>query len=250
MLNAEKALLSGNTAIVTGGSRGIGAAICRKLASLGADIAVMDVGDEESARETLSSCTELGVKAGYYRCNVTDFAQVKETVNKIKSDFGSIHILVNNAGITRDGLLAMMKEQDFDDVINVNLKGAFNLIRHCAGIFIRNHTGRIINISSVAGLGGNAGQINYSASKAGLVGMTKTVAKELASKGVTCNAVAPGFIATNMTQNITEDNNPLLATVPLGRMGTPDDVANTVAFLACSPYITGEVIRVDGGVGM
>lgn len=250
MLNGENTVLKDNIAVVTGGSRGIGASICKRLASMGADIVVIDVCDEDSARETLEACKAFGVRAGFYRCNVADFAEVKETVSHIKSDFGTIHILVNNAGITRDGLIAMMKEEDFDNVINVNLKGAFNMIRHCAGIFIRNHTGRIINISSVSGLGGNPGQINYSASKAGLVGMTKTVAKELASKGITCNAVAPGFIATEMTQNITGENNPLVNTIPLGHMGTPEDVANTVAFLASSPYITGEVIRVDGGVAM
>ena len=249
-ITVNNMVLKDQTAIVTGGSRGIGAAICARLASLGANIVIIDLGDEASAGETMNACAAFGVTVKYYRCNVTDFAQVKETVSAIKSDMGPVHILVNNAGITRDGLIAMMSEKDFDDVIDVNLKGAFNMIRHCAGLFIRNHTGKIINISSVAGLGGNAGQINYSASKAGLVGMTKTVAKELASKGVTCNAVAPGFIATNMTQDITEENNPLLSTVPLRRMGTPEDVANTVAFLACSPYITGEVIRVDGGVGM
>lgn len=250
MLSGDKTVLSGNTAVITGGSRGIGAAVSKKLASLGADIAVIDVGEESSARETLDACEALGVKAKYYRCNVTDFACVKETVGAIKSDFGSIHILVNNAGITRDGLIAMMKEQDFDDVIDVNLKGAFNMIRHCAGIFIRNHTGKIINISSVSGMIGNPGQINYSASKAGLIGITKTVAKELASKGVTCNAVAPGFIATSMTENITGDNNSLAEAIPLKRMGTPEDVAEAVAFLACSSYITGEVIRVDGGVAI
>ena len=250
MLSENNNVLKGNVAVVTGGSRGIGAAVAKKLASLGADIAIVDVGTEESCQEILSECLALGVRAKSYRCNVADFAEVKTTVGQIKSDLGSIHILVNNAGITRDGLIAMMREQDFDDVLDVNLKGAFNMIRHCAGIFIRNHTGRIINISSVSGMMGNPGQINYSASKAGLIGLTKSVAKELASKGITCNAVAPGFIATNMTQDISADNNALAEAIPLGRMGTPADVAEAVAFLVCSSYITGEILRVDGGIAM
>lgn len=181
-------------------------------------------------------------------CDVLDFDAFKQTVADIKKDFGTVHILVNNAGITRDGLAAMMKEEDFDKVIAVNLKGAFNTIRHCSGLFIRNREGCIINIASVAGIMGNAGQCNYAASKAGLIGLTKTIAKELAPKGVRCNAVAPGFIATDMTGNQTE--NPLLSMIPLGRMGEPADVAEAVAYLACAKYVTGEVLRVDGGIAM
>ena len=167
---------------------------------------------------------------------------------KIRADFGAVQFLVNNAGITHDGLLAMMKEEDFDAVLNTNLKGAFNMIRHMTGLFIRAREGCIINITSVSGMMGNAGQCNYSASKAGLIGLTKSVAKELAPKGIRCNAVAPGFIATDMTGNQTD--NPLLDMIPLGKMGEPEDVADAVAYLAAAKYVTGEVLRVDGGIAM
>ncbi|MBQ8975586.1 MAG: 3-oxoacyl-[Oscillospiraceae bacterium] len=244
-------MLKGQVAIVTGGSQGIGRAIALKLASMGADIAIMFLGPQETADEVCLKCREMGVKAQSYLVNVADFDAVKQTVKDIKSEFGTVNILVNNAGINRDGLLAMMKEKDFDDVISVNLKGVFNLIRQVCPILIKNRGGRIINISSVAGLMGNAGQVNYSASKAGVVGITKSVARELASRGVTCNAIAPGFIATDMTKNFNEENS-LVGSIPLGRMGTPEDVANVAAFLAsdAAAYITGEVIRVDGGIAM
>ena len=236
-------------ALVTGGSRGIGAAIAKKLASLGADIAVVYGGNAEKAE---SVCGEIrqayGVKAQCYACNVTDVAQVKQTVNQITADFGTVNILVNNAGITRDGLIATMKEQDFDDVLSVNLKGAFNMIRHCTGLFIRNRGGSIINISSVTGVMGNAGQANYAASKAGIIGLTKSVARELAPRGVTCNAVAPGFIDTDMTKEL--HDSPLAASIPLGRMGTPEEVAEAVAYLAGAKYVTGVVLQVDGGIAM
>ena len=242
-------MLNNKVALITGGSRGIGAAIARELASQGADVALVYAGSRDAAE---SICAELtaryGTKALAYRCNVADFDAAKETVAQIKKDFGTVHILVNNAGITKDGLLAMMKESQFDDVISVNLKGAFNMIRHCTGLFIRNKYGRIINISSVTGIMGNAGQANYAASKAGLIGLTKSVARELASKGITCNAVAPGFIDTDMTRDL--HDSPLAATIPLGRMGSPEEVAHAVAFLANADYITGEVIRVDGGIAM
>ena len=166
----------------------------------------------------------------------------------IKNDFGTVQILINNAGITRDGLLAMMKENDYDAVLDTNLKGAFNMIRHLSGMFIRNREGCIINISSVAGILGNPGQCNYSASKAGLIGLTKSVARELAPKGIRCNAVAPGFIATAMTENQIE--NPLLNSIPLGRMGYTDDVAEAVEYLVFASYVTGEVLKVDGGIAM
>ena len=242
-------MLKGKTAVVTGGSRGIGRAIAYKLASMGADIAVIYAGNAEAAETVCRRCAEeTGVKARAYQCDVADFTAVKEKVARIRADFGTVHILVNNAGITRDGLLAIMKEEDYDAVVDTNLKGAFNMIRHCTGLFIRNREGCIINITSVAGLMGNAGQCNYSASKAGLIGLTKSAARELAPKGIRCNAIAPGFIATDMTGSQTE--NPLLGTIPLGRMGEPEDVAEAAAYLATAKYVTGEVLRVDGGIAM
>ena len=242
-------MLKEKTALVTGGSRGIGAAVVRKLASQGANIALVYAGNTEAAEAVCRECREqFGVKAEAYRCNVADFNETKQTVNQIKADFGTVNILVNNAGITRDGLIATMREQDFDDVLSVNLKGSFNMIRHCTGMFIRNRGGRIINIASVSGMMGNAGQANYAASKAGIIGLTKSVARELAPRNVTCNAVAPGFIATDMTKDL--QDSPLAASIPLGRMGKPEDVADAVAFLACAPYVTGETIRVDGGIAM
>lgn len=242
-------MLKGKTAVVTGGSRGIGEAIVYKLASMGADVAVIYAGNEVAAEKVCEKCRkEYGVEAKSYQCNVADFSAAKETVAKIKADFGTAQILVNNAGITRDGLLAMMKEEDFDAVLNTNLKGSFNMIRHMAGLFILAREGCIINISSVSGMTGNAGQCNYSASKAGLIGLTKSVAKEFAPKGVRCNAVAPGFIATDMTGNQTD--NPLLSMIPLGKMGETADVAEAVAYLATAKYVTGEVLRVDGGLAM
>lgn len=242
-------MLKGKIAVITGGSRGLGEAIAYKLASMGTDIAVIYAGNGDAAAQVCERCIrDYRVRAIPYQCDVSDFRAVKETVAKIKADFGTVHILVNNAGITRDGLAATMKEEDFDRVLAVNLKGAFNTIRHCAGLFIRNREGCIINITSVAGLMGNVGQCNYAASKAGLVGLTKTIAKELAPKGIRCNAVAPGFIATDMTEGQTE--NPLLSQIPLGRMGKAQDVADAVAYLATAKYVTGEVLRVDGGIAM
>ena len=241
--------LTGKTAIVTGGSRGIGKAVSFKLASYGANIAVIYAGNEEAANEVVKKIiNEYKVEAKAYRLDVSDFNACKETVTQIKNDFGTIHILVNNAGITRDGLLAMMKENDYDAVLDTNLKGAFNMIRHVSGTFIKNREGCIINISSVAGILGNPGQCNYSASKAGLIGLTKSVARELAPKGIRCNAIAPGFIATAMTENQIE--NPLLERIPLGRMGNTDDVAEAVEYLVFASYVTGEVLKVDGGIAM
>ena len=242
-------MLKGKTAVVTGGSRGIGEATVYKLASMGANAAIIYVGSEEDADRVCRRCREeFGVEAKAYLCDVSDYRAAKETVARIKADFGSAQILVNNAGITRDGLVPMMKEEDFDRVLDVNLKGAFNMIRHMAGLFIRGREGCIINISSVSGLMGNGGQCNYAASKAGLIGLTKSVAKELAPKGIRCNAVAPGFIATDMTDSQTE--NPLLKMIPLGRMGQTEEVAEAVAYLATANYVTGEVLRVDGGIAM
>lgn len=242
-------MLNGKIALVTGGSRGIGKAVAEKLASLGADVALVYAGNRDAAEAVCRTCAETyGVRAGAYCCDVADFTQVKQTVAQVKADFGTVNILVNNAGITRDGLVATMQERDFDDVIAVNLKGAFNMIRHCTGLFIRNRGGSIVNISSVTGVMGNAGQANYAASKAGVIGLTKSVARELAARGVTCNAVAPGFIDTDMTKTL--HDSPLAATIPLGRMGTPEEVAEAVAFLAQAGYITGAVLHVDGGIAM
>ncbi len=242
-------MLKEKTAVITGGSRGLGEAIAYKFASMGANIVIVDVADPALAENVCNKCIqEYGVQAKAYRCDVSDFSAVKETVSKIKADFKTVHILVNNAGITRDAIAAMMSEEDFDKVIAVNLKGAFNMIRHTAGLFIRNREGCIINISSVSGLMGNVGQCNYAASKAGLVGLTKTIAKELAPKGVRCNAIAPGFIATDMTGNQTD--NPLLKMIPLGRMGSADDIAQAAVYLATAEYVTGTVLRVDGGISM
>ena len=241
-------MLKGKTAVVTGGSRGIGAAIACKFASLGANIAVIYAGNAAAAENVCRQCRQYGAEAAAYQCDVSDFSAVKDTVAKIRADFGTAQILVNNAGITRDGLLAMMKEEDFDAVLDTNLKGAFNMIRHMTGLFLRGREGCIINIASVAGLMGNAGQCNSSASKAGLIGLTKSVAKELAPKGVRCNAIAPGFIATDMTED--QADNPLVKMIPLGAMGSPEDVADAAAYLAGANYVTGEVLRVDGGIAM
>ena len=243
--------LNGKTALVTGASRGIGRAIALRLAEDGANVAVIYAGSADKAEAVVNEITALGVNAKAYQCNVADSAAVNETVKAVTNDLGKIDILVNNAGITRDGLMLRMKDEDFDAVLDTNLKGAFNMIRACYSGFIRKKSGRIINISSVSGIMGNAGQANYSASKAGVIGLTKPVARELASRGITCNAVAPGFIQTDMTENL-GDNNPLLNSIPLGRMGKPEDIAAAVAFLASdsAAYITGEVLKVDGGLAI
>lgn len=243
--------LNGKTALVTGASRGIGRAIALRLAEDGANVAVIYAGSADKAEAVVNEITALGVNAKAYRCNVADSAAVNETVKAVTNDLGKIDILVNNAGIMRDGLMLRMKDEDFDAVLDTNLKGAFNMIRACYSGFIRKKSGRIINISSVSGIMGNAGQANYSASKAGVIGLTKSVARELASRGITCNAVAPGFIQTDMTENL-GDNNPLLNSIPLGRMGKPEDIAAAVAFLASdsAAYITGEVLKVDGGLAI
>ena len=231
-------MLKGKTAIVTGASRGIGRAIALKFAQMGANIAVVYAGNHAAAQETAAACREQGVRVKEYCCDVADFEAAKQTVEAVKAEFGGVQILVNNAGVTRDGLIARMKEEEFDAVLDVNLKGAFNMTRHCAGL----------NISSVSGLMGNAGQCNYSASKAGLIGLTKSTAKELASRGVRCNAIAPGFIRTDMTRS--QEENPMLGLIPLGRMGDAEEVAEAAAYLAAANYVTGEVLRVDGGIAM
>ena len=241
-------MLKDKTAIITGGSRGIGAAIALKFASMGANIAIICSSGAEAAQEITDKIQTLGVKAKAYKCDVASFEETKAVVAEIKKDFGPVQILVNNAGITRDGLIATMSEANWDAVLDTNLKGAFNMTRHCTGLFLRAKEGCIINISSVAGIMGNAGQANYSASKAGLIGLTKTTAKELGAKNIRCNAIAPGFIRTSMTESQTE--NPLLSMVPLGRMGDAEDIAQAAAYLATANYVTGTVLKVDGGIAM
>lgn len=239
-------MLSGKTALVTGASRGIGRAVALRLAKEGARVAAIYHGNEEMAR---SLEAESGGMITACRCDVADFSSSEETVKKVIADLGGIDILVNNAGITCDKLLLAMSEEDFDSVLDTNLKGAFNMIRHTYKNFMKKKSGKIINVSSVSGLFGNPGQANYSAAKAGLIGLTKTVAKELASRNVTCNAIAPGFIKTDMTRDF-ERNEDVLSSIPLKRMGEPDEVADLVLFLSRADYITGEVIRIDGGIAM
>ena len=246
-------VLTDRTAVVTGGSRGIGRAIALKLASLGANVAIVYAGRTDAARAVCGELECLGVKALAYQCDVADFAAVKETVGAVKAGFGTIDILVNNAGITRDNLLMLMKPEDFDAVISANLKGTFLCMKAAARQMVKQRYGRIVNLSSVVGLRGNAGQVNYAASKAGVIGMTKSLAKELAGRNITVNAVAPGFIDTDMTAALTDAaRTAALGAIPMGRMGAPEDVARAVAFLAgdSAAYITGQVLAVDGGMSM
>jgi len=246
-------MLKGKTAVITGASTGIGKATALKMAQNGANTAIIYIGDKNSALDVKKQAENFNIKAEIYECDVSNHDKSKHICEQIVTDFGSVDILVNNAGIVRDGLLLRMSESDFDTVIDVNLKGVFNMTKHLSRSIMKTGAGRIINISSVSGLMGNSGQANYSAAKAGVIGLTKTTAKEFAGKNVTCNAIAPGFIITDMTANmpqtVKENVNNL---VPLKRMGTADEVANIVLFLASdmSSYITGEVIRVDGGMCM
>ena len=244
---------AGKTAVVTGGSRGLGRAVCLELAAGGANVVLCYAGNESAADETAAACVVLGAKALAVRCNVADSGEVKALMDAAVQTFGRIDILVNNAGITRDGLLMMMKEDDFDAVIDTNLKGTFLCMKAVSRLMMKQRYGRIVNLSSVVGLRGNAGQVNYAASKAGVIGMTKSLAKELASRGVTVNAVAPGFMETDMTAAMPEAAKAAtLAAIPIGRMGAAEDVARTVAFLASEEagYITGQVVAVDGGMSM
>ncbi len=246
-------MLKGKTAVVTGASRGIGRAIAIKLAKLGANIVVNYRNSVEAVQEVVKEIEALGVKALAVQGDISSYSDVDSMMKKCMEEFGSIDILVNNAGITKDGSLMRMKEEDFDRVIDINLKGAFNFTKHVSAIMLKQRSGRIINISSVSGLTGNAGQVNYSSAKAGILGMTKAVARELASRGVTCNAVAPGYIQTDMTDVLSEKvKETITSTIPLKRLGNPEDVANAVAFLASeeASYITGQVINVDGGMVM
>ncbi|GAB6098479.1 3-oxoacyl-[acyl-carrier-protein] reductase [Halanaerocella petrolearia] len=242
-------------ALITGSSRGIGREIALKLAKKGAKIVINYPIESEAvnAKEVASEVEELGAEAVTMKADVTDMKEVKKMVKKVKKECGNLDILVNNAGITRDTLLMRMKEEDWDDVLDVNLKGAFNATKAVSRLMMKQRSGRIINISSVVGLRGNAGQANYSASKAGLIGLTKSTARELAKRGVTVNAVAPGFIETAMTDELSDKVvEKMTDEIPMQFFGQPEDVANTVTFLASEEarYITGEVIRVDGGMAM
>lgn len=245
--------LQGKTAIVTGGSRGIGRAICIALAQEGANVVTCYAHGAEGAEETVKMCQEYGVKAEAVKADVADNEDVSAMITKVKSEYGSVDILVNNAGITKDNLILKMNEDDFNQVIDTNLKGAFLCIQNVAKIMLKQKSGKIINITSVVGVSGNAGQANYAASKAGLIGLTKSVAKELGSRGITVNAVAPGFIETDMTAKLpAEVVDEMKKSIPMKSMGQVEDVANLVAFLASdnARYITGQVVCVDGGMAM
>lgn len=244
---------TGKTAIVTGGSRGIGRAVCLELAKGGANVVLCYAGNDAAAQKTAEAVEAAGGKALALRCDVTNSAQVQSLIDTALERFGRIDILVNNAGITRDNLLMRMPEADFEAVIDANLKGAFLCMKAVCRPMMKQRYGRIVNLSSVVGLRGNAGQVNYAASKAGVIGMTKSLAKELASRGVTVNAVAPGFIETDMTAAMTEGaKTAAKGSIPMGRLGAPEDVAGAVAFLASeeAAYITGQVLAVDGGMAM
>ena len=244
-------MLNDKVAFVTGASRGIGRAIALEMARAGADVAICYNSRAAPAEAVCEEIRAMGRKAQAYRCDVSDFQQCSDTVKVVVETFGKLDILVNNAGITRDSLLLMMKEEDFDKVIQTNLKGAFNMMKHAGAYFLKRKQGTIINIASVVGLMGNAGQANYAAAKAGLIGLTKTTARELAGRGITCNAIAPGFIATDMTEKLSEkQKEAMLQAIPLKRMGQPEDIAHLAVFLASplASYITGEVIKVDGGI--
>lgn len=245
--------LKGKVALITGGSRGIGKAIALKLASLGADIVINYSSSDKKAKEVIEQVKDMGQQGIAVKADVSILNEAEKLVNEAIDKFGKIDVLINNAGITRDNLLMRMTEQEWDDVLNVNLKGTFNVTKSAIRKMLRQKNGSIINISSVVGVTGNAGQCNYSASKAGMIGFTKSLAKEVGKKNVRVNAVAPGFIKTDMTDALSEElKQEYLKNIPLNRLGTPEDIANTVAFLASdiSQYITGQVIIVDGGMSV
>ncbi|MEI6131579.1 MAG: 3-oxoacyl-[acyl-carrier-protein] reductase [Bacillota bacterium] len=240
-------------AVVTGASRGIGREIAIQLAKAGYDVVVNFASSETAAKEVVAEIETLGVKAISVKADTGIWADAEMLIKTANETFGGVHVLVNNAGITKDGLIARMKEEDFDQVIQTNLKGTFNCIKHATSIMMKQREGRIINMTSVVALFGNAGQTNYVASKAGVIGLTKSVARELAPRGITCNAIAPGFIDTDMTKDLPESVcAAMLSQIPLKRFGSPNDVANLVVFLASeqASYITGQTINVDGGMAM
>ncbi len=242
-------MLKDKTAVVTGAAKGIGRAIAIALAKKGCNI-VLNYRSSVS-EELVKEIEDCGVKCLAVKADVSNFAEAETLIKTAKAEMGSVDVLVNNAGITRDGLLMRMSEKDFDDVINTNLKGAFNTIRHASNVMLKQRAGAIINISSVVGLMGNVGQANYAASKAGVIGLTKSAARELAARGVTVNAVAPGFIATDMTEVLKEDiQQKMIDSIPLKKAGTPEEVASAVVFFAENRYITGQVLNVDGGMVM
>lgn len=245
--------LNGKIALVTGASRGIGRGIALALAGCGATVLVNYNGSKERAEQVVAEIANMGGQAEAIGCNVSDYAACEQMVKEVIEKYGKVDILVNNAGITRDNLIMRMSEQDYDDVLNTNLKGAFNTMKHLTRHFLKNKSGKIINISSVSGVMGNAGQANYSASKAGLIGLTKSIARELSSRGICVNAVAPGFIETEMTKAMPESVlEGAKGSIPLGRIGAVEDIANTVLFLASdyANYITGQVVCVDGGMSI
>ena len=246
-------MLTGKVALVTGAGRGIGRQIALTLAAQNAFVIVNYNGSKDKAEETVSEIKAAGGDAVSYKCNVSDFEECQQMITAIIKEYKHIDILVNNAGITRDGLIMKMSEDDYDAVLDTNLKGTFNTIRYMSRYFLKQKSGRIINISSVSGILGNAGQANYSASKAGVIGLTKAVARELASRGITVNAVAPGFVDTDMTDALSDSaKENLISQIPLGRTGKPQDIANAVLFLAsdAAGYITGQVLSVDGGMAI
>lgn len=246
-------MLEGKIAVVTGASRGIGKAIAKKLAEQGATVVVNYNGSEAKAQEVKEEITQAGGNAEIMQCNVSDYSACEEFMKAVVDKYGRIDILVNNAGITKDGLLMRMSEEDFSSVIDTNLKGTFNCMRFASRQMMKQRSGRIVNMSSVVGVCGNAGQVNYSASKAGVIGMTKSAAKELASRGITVNAIAPGFIETDMTNVLSEKvKEETVKQIPMGCFGQGEDIAAAVAFLASDEarYITGQVLHVDGGMAM
>lgn len=246
-------MLTGKTALVTGAGRGIGREIALALAREGADVAINYHGSEMAAKETAEEIEAMGRKTVLIRCDVADFGAAEEMVKKTAGELGRLDILVNNAGITRDNLLLRMSEEEYDAVLNTNLKGCFNAIRHAAKFMIKQRSGRIINLSSVSGVMGNAGQANYCASKAGVIGLTKSAARELASRNITVNAIAPGFIETEMTAVLSDSvKESILSQIPMRRLGSTKDVAEMAVFLASEKagYLTGQVIQINGGMAM